>query len=73
MGVRLYGTQLRIQPNLPDKWRSAKTKIFFGGQKMELEVDHERLRVTRLKGDGAIRFLCNGTTYTVDDTLTITY
>lgn len=73
MGVRLYGTQLRIQPNLPDKWRSAKTKIFFGGQKMELEVDHERLRVTRLKGDGVIRFLCNGTTYTVDDTLTITY
>ena len=73
MGVRLYGTSLRIQPNLPDAWRSARTKIIFGGQKMELFVDHETLTVKRLAGDGEIRFLCNGMTYTVQDTVTIPY
>lgn len=73
MGIRLYGTQLRIQPNLPDNWRSAETTFFFHGIHLRLHVDHSKIVVERISGEGDIAFLCNGTLHPVTDRTELVY
>lgn len=59
-GVRLYGEELRIQPNLPDSWNSVKAIIYWKGQKLNLEVNRDSININNLTGTKEIQFLCNG-------------
>ena len=73
LGVRLYGTQLRIQPHLPKNWKRAQTTIVFQGTPLRLTVDHETLQLERLAGDKETSFLCNGEVHTFADSITLKY
>lgn len=73
LGVRLYGTQLRIQPHLPKNWKRAQTTIVFQGTPLRLTVDHETLQIERLAGDKETSFLCNGEVHTFADSITLKY
>lgn len=73
MGVRRYGEMLRIQPNLPDNWRSATCKILWHGQRLELMVTHDEITVLNLTGEDAVSFLCSGVENTFKDKIVLKY
>lgn len=73
MGVRRYGDQLRIQPNLPDAWNGASCKILWHGQRLKLCVTHEELTVENLTESDDVFFLCGGKTHKVGKSITIKY
>lgn len=73
MGVRRYGEELRIQPNLPDNWKSASAKIVWHDQKLAITVTHEALTVRNLTGTKDISFLCDGKTHQIGETITLNY
>lgn len=70
-GVRVIGGKLRIQPNLPDVWKSMKAKIFWQGQELQLTVTRDSLTVTRLTGSKPTTFLMDGKEHTFTDEITL--
>lgn len=70
-GVRVVGGKLRIQPNLPDAWKSMKAKIFWQGQELQLTVTKDSLTVTRLTGSKPTTFLMDGAEHTFTDEITL--
>ncbi len=72
-GVRRYGEQLRIQPNLPDEWNSVSYAINWKGQRLEVVVDHNELNIKNVTGTADVEFLCGGKTHTVRDEITLNY
>ena len=73
MGVRRYGENLRIQPNLPDNWTSATAKILWQGQRLKITVTHDTLTVENLTATKDISFLCGGTLHAIGDKITLKY
>ena len=58
LGVRLYGENLRIQPNLPDNWNSVEASIFWRGQKLQIYADKRKL-VIKADATSSIQFILN--------------
>ena len=73
MGVRRYGENLRIQPNLPDNWTSATAKILWQGERLKITVTHDTLTVENLTATKDISFLCGGTLHAIGDKITLKY
>lgn len=72
-GVRRYGNELRIQPNLPDEWNSITFAIYWRGQRLEVCIDHETLSVVNVTGTADVQFLCNGKVCSVGEGITLKY
>lgn len=70
-GVRRYGNELRIQPNLPDEWTSLSFKINWHGQTLEVFENHETLSVKNLTGSADVQFLFNGKMCSVGEGITL--
>ena len=71
IGVRRYGEELRIEPHIPDEWRSATARIFWRGERLEITAAKDRLTVKNLTGGKVVRILHEGKRYDVDGTLEI--
>lgn len=71
MGVRRYGEELRIEPHLPDEWRSASANIIWRGERLEITVTKEKLTVKNLTGGKAVGVLHKGLRHEVDGVLEI--
>ena len=71
MGVRRYGEELRIEPHLPDEWRSASANIIWRGERLEITVTKEKLTVKNLTGGKAVSVLHKGRRHEVDGVLEI--
>jgi len=56
-GIRLCGSQLRIQPNLPEKWESVTAKIWWRGSQLEVTATHENVTVQVRQGKSSIEVL----------------
>lgn len=56
-GVRLCGSQLRIQPNLPKNWDSVTAKLWWRGSQLEVTSTHTGVKVRVLRGAPAIEVL----------------
>ena len=56
-GVRLFGSQLRIQPNLPKNWDSVTAKLWWRGSQLEVTSTHAGVTVRVLRGAPAIEVL----------------
>ena len=56
-GIRLCGSQLRIQPNLPEKWESVIAKIWWRGSQLEVTATHENVTVQVRQGKSSIEVL----------------
>ncbi len=72
-GVRRYGKNLRIQPNLPDTWNSVHCFINWHSQKLEILATHDSLTVKNLTGTDKVAFLCGGVLHDIGDGITIKY
>ena len=72
-GVRLYGQDLRIQPNLPENWSELQTPIYWKGQKMILTVTHNKISLTNQTKTGPVTILVNGTRHTFTEQITLLY
>lgn len=57
-GVRQHEGQLRIDPRLPKAWQSLRTCIVFQGNRLELTLDHEQVRLELLSGAGCELQVC---------------
>lgn len=71
LGIRLYGDQLRIQPNLPKEWSHAETNIIWKGQKLYIEADKEKLHVKIIKGNRPATFIFNHVEKTLSDEIVL--
>lgn len=72
-GVRRYGEELRIQPNLPDEWESVEYAINWKGQRLEVKVNHETLTVANVTGTKDVEFLCGGKRHKIGDKIVLDY
>lgn len=72
-GVRRYGEELRIQPDLPDKWNELHFRIWWNSQCLEITETHESLSVKNLTGTADVQFLYNGKKCSVGNGITIKY
>ena len=70
-GVRRYGDELRIQPNLPKEWNSVSFCIWWQGQRLSVTATHEYLSVENLTGTADVQFLHDGELCSVGDGITI--
>jgi len=70
-GVRRYGKELRIDPNLPEAWKSLSFAIKWHGQRLEICVDHETLSVRNVTGTADVQFLHKGQLCSVGEGITI--
>lgn len=59
-GVRRYGENLRIEPNLPDNWEEISTNIIWKGQTLSLKVTQDTLRVENVTGMKEVSILHGG-------------
>jgi len=71
IGVRRYGEELRIEPHLPDEWRSAAAHIYWHGERLEITATKEKLTVKNLTGTKTVTILHKGEHFDVDGTLEI--
>lgn len=72
-GVRRYGNELRIQPNIPEKWNNLSFRINWHGQTLEITEDHEKFSVRNITGTADVQFLYNGKVCSVGEGITIKY
>ena len=70
-GVRRYGSELRIDPNLPEAWKSVSFAIKWHGQRLEIYADHETLSVVNVTGTADVQFLHKGNLCSVGEGITI--
>ena len=70
-GVRRYGSELRIDPNLPEAWKSVSFAIKWHGQRLEIFADHETLSVVNVTGTADVQFLHKGNLCSVGEGITI--
>lgn len=70
-GVRRFGSTLRIDPNLPDAWKSVSFAIYWHGQRLEIYADHESLSVKNVTGTADVQFLHKGKMCSVGEGITI--
>jgi len=68
---RRYGKELRIDPNLPEAWKSLSFVIKWHGQRLEIYVDHESLSVVNATGTADVQFLHKGQLCSVGEGITI--
>ncbi len=59
-GVRLCGSQLRIEPNLPSEWESAAVKLRWRGSLLKLTLTHAEAVVEVLEGNEEVEILTAG-------------
>ena len=71
MGVRRYGNDLRIEPHLPDEWKSAKVNIIWQGTPLEIFVKKDVLIVTNISKENIVKILHKGQYYIVEDQVEI--
>jgi len=62
-GMRIDNGRLKIEPHLPDAWKSLKYQIQWQGNTVKVSVDNENLVVETI-GNG-IEFINHGQTYQV--------
>lgn len=72
-GVRRYGNELRIQPNLPKEWNSVNFRIWWHSQCLDITVTHDSLSVENLTGTADVQFLHDGKLCSVGDGITIRF
>lgn len=72
-GVRRYGDELRIQPHLPEEWKSVSFEISWHGQRLHITADHTDLTVENLTKNGKVEFLCGGKIHSLTDKIRIAY
>lgn len=70
-GVRRYGDDLRIEPNLPDAWKSVKFCIWWHSQRLEISATHKKFSVKNLTGTADVQFLHKGKMCSVGEGVTI--
>ncbi|WP_420340908.1 glycosyl hydrolase family 65 protein [Vibrio mexicanus] len=51
-GVRMLGGNLRINPNLPKEWDSLNFPIYWQGERLEVTVNQEQVRIERPEFNG---------------------
>ena len=59
-GVRLCGSQLRVEPNLPAAWDSITAKIWWRGSRLEITATHTDVTVQVLEGPKSLEILTRG-------------
>jgi hypothetical glycosyl hydrolase len=73
VGVRVVNEKLRIQPNLPESWNQAVTKLHWQGQELRLTVTKSSLNVVNLSGNQEVCFTINDTEHQFKDEITVEY
>lgn len=52
-GKRIVNEQLHLNPIIPDKWESYDFKITFRGHHLEIDINHENIKITSHSDDNA--------------------
>ncbi|MFH5070371.1 glycoside hydrolase family 65 protein [Enterobacter cloacae complex sp. 2024EL-00215] len=66
-GLRMLGGELRLNPNLPERWNSLHFPIYWQGERLEIEVSHGHVRIERPEFNGTeLNINIAGTKYAVN-------
>ena len=72
-GVRMLDGRLRLNPALPDSWRSLEFYIHWQGQKLHVRLTHEDAALENLTGTKPVELTIFGAPYTVSDKLSVKF
>lgn len=70
-GLRMLEGKLRIDPNLPDMWKSLSFYFFWKGQKLRVEINREVLRLTNLTASVPVILTVHGREHILTDSLEV--
>jgi len=70
-GVRALDGNLRIEPNLPKEWNKLEFYLYWQGQKLHLQINHDKLEITNETNSKKVDFVHNKEVYSVDGSLTV--
>lgn len=72
-GVRMLHGELRVCPILPDTWRRLEFFIYWHGQKLHLQMDHQEITVANVTGTETVEIEIYGEKYQIADKITVKY
>ena len=67
----MVGGNLRIDPHLPDAWKSLDYKIPWQGQTISVHVDRSQLIIENETGSATVELTARGKRFILVDRLTI--
>lgn len=70
-GVRMLEGKLRINPSLPEQWKSLTFFLYWKGQKLQVQIDREQLKLTNLTATAPVTLSVNGSEHTVTGELLV--
>lgn len=70
-GLRMVGGNLRIDPHLPDAWKSLDYKIRWQGQTISVHVDRSQLIIENETGSATVELTARGKRFILVDRLTV--
>ncbi len=72
-GVRMLDGHLRINPALPDNWEKLSYTLMWKGQKLDVEVSKDTIRIKNLTGDKVVELEVAGEKRSVIGELKVIY
>lgn len=72
-GVRMIDGRLRINPHLPEGWRSLKFRIFWKGEPLQITITNSELQVEKTDTQTRIEIEVFGKYYIFDEKVRIVY
>lgn len=70
-GVRMVNGELRIEPHLPKSWKSLSFPIYWHGQRLQIEVKNDLLKVENQTNKEEVTFINYGIKYTFKENITV--
>lgn len=70
-GVRMLHGELRVCPMLPDAWRRLEFPICWHGQKLIIQMDHQKLKIKNTTMTECVEIEVYGKKYQISDEITV--
>ncbi len=75
-GIRRYGEDLRIEPNIPEKWKKLEFNIIWKSHRLHLVITHDGMKITDISEDRPsenVSFLHKGKRYEVNGEVEVAF
>ena len=68
-GVRFDGTNLNVNPRLPNNWHGIDFNIYYQGCKINFNIKADEMKITRLSGENSLALMIATKKYQLDKVL----
>ena len=70
-GVRMLHGELRVCPMLPDTWKSLEFFLYWHGQKLQIQIDRQKMSIKNMTGTELAEIEVYGEKYQISNEITV--